>query len=117
MGGSFANNGATFVPLVSCNIQGTAESGYQFVVLVTRAKASGTTVRTTEYIQTTLLPADISAEWELWEYIKPAISSAPPGTEFYIAFDLLDTNTGQKKKGRTPPPRFKAGADLSSSVH
>jgi hypothetical protein len=115
LGGSFANNGATFVPLVDCNIEGTKTSGFQFVVSVTRAKGSGKTVRKTEFIQMTLLPADVSATWELWEFVKAAISSAPPGSEFWIGFSILDTNTGQTSVGR--PPRFKAGAELSSSVN
>lgn len=117
LGGAFANNGATFVPLVECTIAGTSESGFQFSVIVTRAKTAGTTVRKTEFIQTTLLPADISGTYELWEFVKAAIASAPPGTEFYVGFDMLDTSTGGKKKGYTPPPRFKAGAELSSSVN
>lgn len=117
MGGVFQNNGATFVPLTTASIVGTTESGFQFSVIVTRAKTAGTTVRRTEFIKTTLLPADVSAEWELWDFIKPAIASAPPGTEFYVGFDMIDTTTGVKKKGHTPPPRFKAGADLSSSVN
>lgn len=115
LGGSFASNGATFVPLVECTIEGIKASGYQFVVGVTRAKGNGKTIRNTEFIQMTLLPADISATWELWEFVKAAIASAPPGSEFYIGFTLLDTQTGQvSSKWR---PRFKAGAELSSSVN
>jgi hypothetical protein len=115
MGGFFANNGATFVPLVETTIQGTTESGFQLVVSVTRAKGAGKTVRKTEFIQMTLLPADVNATWELWEFVKAAISSAPPGSEFYIGFSIVDTQTGQTSVTR--PPRFKAGAELSSSVN
>jgi hypothetical protein len=116
LGGAFANNGATFVPLVETTIEGTQESGYQFVVSVTRAKGNGKTVRKTEFIQMTLLPADVSATWELWEFVKAAISSAPPGSEFWIAVDMLDTASGVTKKPYKYI-RFKAGAELSSSVN
>ena len=116
LGGAFANNGATFVPLVETTIAGTQESGYQFVLSVTRAKGNGKTVRKTEFIQMTLLPADVSATWELWEFVKAAISSAPPGSEFWIAVDMLDTDSGVTKKPYKYI-RFKAGAELSSSVN
>lgn len=117
MGGYFGNNGATFVPLTTASIQGTSESGFQLIVSVSRAKGKGITTRKTEFIDMTLLPADISAEWELWDYIKPAITSAPPGTEFWIAFNLLDTNSGLAQCRSKKTIRFKAGADLSSSVN
>lgn len=117
MGGSFANNGATFVPLTLATIQGTTESGFQLIVSVSRAKGKGMTTRKTEFIDMTLIPADISAEWELWEFVKAAIKSAPPGTEFWIAFNLLDTNSGLAQCRTKKTIRFKAGADLSSSVN
>lgn len=117
MGGLFANNKATYVPLVTASITAIEESGYYWIAKVTRAKGAGKSNRSTEYINMALFPADMTLDWELWDYIKPAITSAPPGSEFYITFELLNTNNGNKKKPRTPPPRFKAGADLSSSVN
>ena len=117
MGGSFNNNGATFVPLTLATIQGTTESGFQLIVSVSRAKGKGMTVRKTEFIDMTLLPADISAQWELWEFVKAAIKTAPPGTEFWVAFNLLDTNSGLAQCRTKKTIRFKAGADLSSSVN
>lgn len=116
-GGLFANNGATFVPLTTASIEATTESGFYFQVSVSRAKPAGTTVRYTEFINMTVLPADISADWELWDYIKPAILTAPPGTDFWIAFEIFDTNSGLKLGGGKKSIRFKAGADLSSSVN
>jgi hypothetical protein len=115
-GGYFMNNGATFVPLTTATITGTSESGFQFVVSVTRAKGQGKIQRNTEFINMTLLPADFSGEWELWDFIKSAIASAPPGTEFWVAFDLLDTSNGKPRRPRKDI-RFKAGAELSSSVN
>lgn len=115
-GGLFANNQATYVPLVSASIIAIEESGYYWIAKVTRAKGAGKSNRSTEYINMALFPADMTLEWELWDYIKPAITSAPPGTEFYITFELLNTNNGHKKGQGPPPPRFKAGADLSSTV-
>lgn len=117
MGGAFANNGATFVPLTLATIQGTTESGFQLIVSVSRAKGKGVTTRKTEFIDMTLLPADISAEWELWDYVKAAIKTAPPGTEFWVAFNLLDTQSGLAQCRTKKTIRFKAGADLSSSVN
>jgi len=119
LGGTFANNGATFVPLVTATVDGTKESGFQLVAYTSRAKSAGKTIRLTELIQMTLLPADVSEEWELWEFVKAAISSAQPGTTFDIGFSILDTNSGAMM---AKPPvsvrfRFKAGAELSSSVN
>lgn len=115
-GGLFANNQATYVPLVTASISATKESGFYFILKVSRAKAKGMTIRSTELINMTLLPADVTADWELWEYIKPAITSAPPGTTFWIGVDIIDTNSGVAQVVAGPPRRFKAGADLSSSV-
>jgi len=115
-GGYFANNGATFVPLTTASIGATIESGFSVVVSVSRAKGNGKTVRESEFIKMTILPADQSQDWELWEFIKAAIKTAPPGTDFWIAFDLIDTTSGLYKRP-TKHIRFKAGADLSSSVN
>ena len=117
MGGQFANNGATFVPLATATITGTKESGFGIIVSVTRAKGNGTTIRKTEFIDMAFLPADISAEWELWEFIKPAITTAPPGTVFWVSFNVIDTNSGLVQCRTKRTIRFKAGAELSSSVN
>lgn len=117
-GGHYANNGATFVPLTTASIGGTNESGFSISVSVTRAKSYSSTFRGSELINMTLIPADQSANYELWEFIKAAITSAPPGTSFWIGFNIIDTNSGatqyDKPKKRI---RFKAGAELSSSVN
>lgn len=117
MGGQFENNGATFVPLTTASITGTKASGFQLIVSVTRAKGMGTTIRRTEFIDMTLLPADLTADWELWEWIKPAITTAPPGTSFWVAFNVIDTNSGLVQCRAKRTIRFKAGAELSSSVN
>jgi hypothetical protein len=118
-GGLFANNGATFVPLVTATVEGTTESGFVLVAYTSRAKSNGKTIRLTELIQMTIFPADISVDYELWEFVKEAISSAQPGTTFDIGFSILDTNSGAMMA--KPPAsirwRFKAGAELSSSVN
>lgn len=117
MGGQFDNNGATFVPLTTASIVGTLQSGFGIIVSITRARGNGTTVRNTEFIDMAYLPADISTDWELWEFIKPAITTAPPGSIFWIAFELIDTNSGLSQRSAWRRPRFKAGAELSSSVN
>jgi hypothetical protein len=116
LGGSFANNGATFVPLTTAEIGGTTESGFYIVVSVSRAKGNGKTVRTSEFIAMTIFPGEISSNYELWDYIKPTIITAPPGTDFWIAFDIIDTNSGLYRRP-VKTIRFKAGADLQSSVN
>ena len=117
-GGYYANNGATFVPLTTASIGGTSESGFYISVSVTRAQSYSSTFRGSELINMTLFPADQSANYELWEFIKAAITTAPPGTSFWIGFNIIDTNSGatqyDKPKKRI---RFKAGAELSSSVN
>jgi hypothetical protein len=117
MGGQFENNGATFVPLTTASITGSIQSGFGILVSITRARGNGTSVRTTEFIDMAYLPADISADWELWEFIKPAITTAPPGSIFWIAFELIDTNSGLSTRSAMRRPRFKAGAALSSVVY
>lgn len=119
MGGSFANNGATFVPLVTASVQATTESGFYLIASVTRAKGNGMSHRNTEYVNMTLLPADVSADWELWEFVKSAITTAPPGTNFFVDFNVIDVTSGATMA--KPPSRtrfrFKAGAELSGSVN
>ncbi len=117
-GGYYNNNGATFVPLTTLDINGTSESGFQVVVSVTKAKSGSSNIRPSEFINMTMFPADQSAGWELWEFLKSSITTAPPGTSFWIGIDIIDTNSGvaQYNKGKFKP-RFKAGAELSSSVN
>lgn len=117
-GGYYNNNGASFVPLTTAEITGTSEGGFYIVVSVTRAKSSSSTVRESEFINMTLFPADLSTEWELWDYLKPAITTAPPGTSFWVGFNVIDTNSGEMMLKRpTYRIRFKAGAELSGSVN
>lgn len=115
-GAQFTNLGATYVPLTTASISPTQESGFQFVVSASYAKGDGKTVRITEFVNLTTLPTDVSADWELWDWLKPAITSAPPGTKFWIAFDIIDSGSGAVLKAKKRI-RFKAGADLSSSVN
>jgi hypothetical protein len=116
-GGSFGNMGATYVPNVYIDIEAGKESGFVLQISVTRAKSYNTNQRWSPEVYATTLSVNINETLNLWEFIKDAIGNALPGTSFEVGYRIVDSNTGLATAVGRTRPRFKAGAELSSSVN
>lgn len=115
-GGYFGYTKATYVPQVTLDITAPALSGLGLMVYATRPKNIGSTFYPQEMIYLTTISLAANGDWNLWDFIKPIIASVPLGSEIAIGWDVVDSDTGYVRRPRTGV-RFKAGAELSSSVN
>jgi hypothetical protein len=115
-GGYFANNNATFVPNYEFSLTAPTESGFAVIFSCTRPKPIGSTFYPQELITILVTDTNISKTESIWSAVKSAIASVPPGMEIAFGWDVIDTNTGMVQ-GPKKKIRFKAGAELSSSVN
>ena len=113
----FANNGATFVPNVLLDVTASAESGFFAVLQVTNPKGYNQNNRWSPLKRAGSIDISVNAQLNLWEYIQPAIVNAPPGTSFDVTIFVVDSSTGYTPQHGKKTIRFKAGAELSSSVN
>ena len=116
-GGTYANNGATFVPNVLLDVTASAESGFFAVLMVTNPKGYNQNNRWSPLKRAGSIDISVNAKLNLWEYIQPAIVSALPGTSFDVTIYIVDSTTGYTPGNGKKTIRFKAGAELSSSVN
>jgi hypothetical protein len=115
-GGFFASNNATFVPNYEFSLTAPTESGFAVIFSCSRPKPIGSTFYPQELITIWVTDTNINKTESIWSAIKSAIASVPPGMEIAFGWDVIDTNTGMVQ-GPKKKIRFKAGADLSSSVN
>jgi len=115
-GGFFANNNATFVPNYEFSLTAPTESGFAVIFSCSRPKPIGSTFYPQELITIWVTDTNITKTESIWAAVKSAIASVPPGMEIAFGWDVIDTNTGMVQ-GPKKKIRFKAGADLSSSVN
>jgi hypothetical protein len=115
-GGFFANNNATFVPNYEFSLTAPTESGFAVIFSCSRPKPIGSTFYPQELITIWVTDTNIDKTESIWGAVKSAIASVPPGMEIAFGWDVIDTNTGMVQ-GPKKKIRFKAGADLSSSVN
>lgn len=114
-GGLYGYTGATYVPNVELSITAPQETGWIAELQVTNPVGFNQNSRWKPAVWAATIDLNVSSTINLWEYIKSAIINAPPGTSFELGLAFVDTNSGLKiAAGR---PRFKAGAELSSSVN
>lgn len=113
-GGLYGYTGATYVPNVVMSIDAPNESGFAISIAVTNPVGFNQNSRWKPEVYAVTIDATTSGTYNLWEYIKDTIKNAPPGTSFEIGHSVVDTNSGAQRKAR---PRFKAGAEVSSSVN
>jgi len=115
-GGYFASNNATFVPNYEFSLTAPTESGFAVIFSCSRPKPIGSTFYPQELITIWVTDTNIDKTESIWSAVKSAIASVPPGMEIAFGWDVIDTNTGMVQ-GPKKKIRFKAGADLSSSVN
>jgi len=113
----FANNGATFVPNVLLDVTASSESGFFAVLQVTNPRGYNQNNRWSPLKRAGTIDISVNATLNLWEYIQPAIVNAPPGTSFDVTIFVVDSSTGYTPGNGKKTIRFKAGAELSSSVN
>ena len=111
----YGNNGATYVPNPILSVQAPQESGWVICVSVSSPVAYNSDSRWNPLRLAGQITTYVNADWNLWEYIKGAIVNAPPGTSFDVGISYIDTQSGLARP--KVKKRFKAGADLSSSVN
>lgn len=115
-GGYFGNLGATYVPNVVLDITAPSVSGFALTLLASRPKVIGSTFYDQELVQLTTLSLSENGTYNIWEFIKLAVANVPLGSEIAIGWVVIDTDTGYIPN-KVPRVRFKAGAELSSSVN
>ena len=116
-GGSFGNMGATYVPDVVLDITAGNESGFVLQLSVTRSRSYNSNSRWSPEVFAATIPINANVTLNLWEYIKDAIGNAMPGSSFEVGYRIVDSSTGFATAKGATKPRFKAGAELSSSVN
>jgi hypothetical protein len=116
LGGSFANNGATYVPNVLLDVQAPRESGFFAVLCTSMPKGYTQNNRWSPVVTAGVIDLNVNSQLNLWEYLAPLIVHAPPGTSFDTTIYLVDSNSGYAQIAGRTKPRFKAGAELSSTV-
>jgi len=117
LGGSFSNNGATYVPNVLLNVQAPQESGFFAVLCTSMPKGYTQNNRWSPVVTAGVVDLNVNSTLNLWEYLAPLIVHAPPGTSFDTTIYLVDSNSGYAQIAGRTKPRFKAGAELSSVVY